>query len=316
MAVNQVFWGVYENGAWTKLPLRPDAVAPCTFGPTATWGSVFGFSGDGSTVLGGSYGNGCSQALFRATKWTAGGGTQTLSKSPDSPTRANRANGSSYDGSVIIGWDDHATGLRRGAYWVNGVQHFFGSLDPTISFVGEGLDITNDGSTIVGNQAGVDLPGQLSKKAAWRYDTAGQTLEMLSDNTNDRRGAAYVISDDGKVLSGWSDLQFGRLATIFTDDLGWTSFKAFLNAQGTWYEGTDIVNATGISADGSRILGYSATTVGNTGWILDTPKVVVCHRSPDNPGQKTQTLDVTFPDGLHEHLAHGDAVGVCQHGGV
>jgi hypothetical protein len=314
--LNQSFWGVYENGAWTALPPRPGAVSPCVGGTVGVWGTVFGLSGDGSTVVGGTYGSGCGTASFDATKWTVGGGMETLAKSPDSPTRSYRANGANYDGSVIIGWDDHTTGIRRGAYWVNGVQYFFGTLDPNILFVGEGHDVTGDGSTIVGQQAGADLPGQPAKKAAWRYSVANQTLEMLSDNTNDRRGAVRVISDDAKVLSGWTDLQLGRLATIFTDDLGWTPFKAFLNAQGTWYEGSDILNANGISSDGSRIMGNSATFFGNTAWVLDTPKVVLCHRSPDNPGQKTQTLDVTFPDGLGEHLAHGDAVGLCQHGGV
>ena len=55
-------------------------------------------------------------------------------------------------------------------------------------------------------------------------------------------------------------------------------------------------------------------TSGNRGFILDTPKAVVCHRAPGTTGEP-HTLDVTFPAGLGEHLAHGDPLGVRQHGG-
>jgi len=33
----------------------------------------------------------------------------------------------------------------------------------------------------------------------------------------------------------------------------------------------------------------------------------------NNPA--THNLDVSFPEGLGDHLAHGDTVGLCQHGG-
>jgi hypothetical protein len=313
LALNEVGWGIYENGAWTKLPLRADAVTPCLFGTIKNWGSSFGMSGDGQTVVGGSYANGCSNAGFRATKWTPTGGTVTLPKSPDSPTRANRANRANYDGSVIAGWDDHSFGYRRGVYWVNGAEHFFGSLGES-NFFGEGLNLTRDGSQIVGIQAGLDgIPG--AKKAAWRFHVPTGEMELLSNNSADRNGAAYTIDDAGSVISGWNTLSNNaRQATIWTEDLGWVPFGTFLNAQGTWYEGTEIGNGVDSSADGKRLLVYSATTGGNRGWILDIPKAVVCHRPPGYTGE-THTIDVTFPGGLGNHLAHGDTVGICQHGG-
>lgn len=158
-ATDTVYWGLYENGTWTALPLRPEAVTPCMFGSSKLWEAVFGISGDGRTVLGGTYANGCGNSSYRATKWTAKGGSVALPKSPDSPTRASRANKANYDGSAIVGYDDASHGYRRGAYWLNGEQHLIGSAnvanDPT-NFVGEALDITPDGSIIIGLQAGID----------------------------------------------------------------------------------------------------------------------------------------------------------------
>jgi hypothetical protein len=92
-------------------------------------------------------------------------------------------------------------------------------------------------------------------------------------------------------------------------------FNTFLNAQGTYTEGIALGNATAGSADGRTIAGFAASLFGNVGWIMNTPKSVLCHRPPDHPGQKTKTIDVTFPDSLGDHLAHGDTFGMCQHGG-
>ena len=310
-ASNQVFWGLYENGAWTALPKPAHAVTGCLFGSgIIQWGSPFGMSGDGQTVVGGVWTAGCASAGFDAAKWTAATGTVALPKSPDSPTRANRANKVSYDGSVIAGWDDNIFGNRRGAYWVNGVQHLFGSVDIS-NYYGEGLSVARDGSMIVGLQKGIQAN---EPKGAWRFHVATQQTDLLSDNTNDRQGGASTISDDGSVITGWTQLQNGRQATLWADGLGWAVFKDFLNVQGTYYEGTEVLNATDITADGHRLVGNSATLFGTQGWIIDMPKVVMCHRAPHTSGEP-HTIDIGFPDGIGDHLAHGDTIGLCQHGG-
>jgi len=143
-------------------------------------------------------------------------------------------------------------------------------------------------------------------------------MEGLSVNNgpNDRNGGAYAMSEDGNIIHGWNQLISGRQPTIWTAALGWHSFATFLNAQGTYTEGIGILNASASSADGHRATGAAQSQFGNVTWIMDTPKSVLCHRPPDHPGEKTFTIDVSFPDGLAGHLAHGDTLGMCQHGGV
>ena len=48
--------------------------------------------------------------------------------------------------------------------------------------------------------------------------------------------------------------------------------------------------------------------------IIEVPKAVVCHKAPGSTGAP-KNLDVTFPEGLAEHLAHGDTLGICPFGG-
>ena len=303
---NQIFWALHENGAWTLLPKRPDSTTTCS----GEWGSVWDISGDGQTVVGGTW-NTCASAGFRATIWTEATGTMALPKSPDSPTRASRANTVNYDGTCIGGWDDHSTGFRRGAYWMNGVETVFQPNPGVGTAVGEALN-SNDAGTILTGVNGAPTQG------GWRYFTSSNTMEVLSVNNgpNDRSGGAYQMSEDGSIIHGWNQLISGRQPTIWTTELGWFDFNLFLNAQGTYTEGIGIVNATTSSADGHRVAGSAQSQFGNVTWIMDTPKSVLCHRPPGHTGERTTTIDVSFPDGLGDHLLHGDTLGICQHGGV
>lgn len=308
-ASNVISWALHENGGWTILPKRADSTAPCTGGGGPSWGAPWDISGDGQTIVGGTWST-CASAGFRATTWRAGEGTLALPKSPDSLNRASRANTVNYDGTVIGGWDDHSTGFRRGAYWNNGVETVF-APNPNVAAVGEALKTNNAGTIVMGTNGA-------PTKGGWRYFTGPGTMEVLSVNNGptDRQGAAYVLSEDGSIVFGWNQLTSGRVPTIWTQALGWHDLNVFLNAQGTYADGILIANATASSADGLKVAGWAATLFGNTGWVIETPKSVLCHRPPEHPRQKTFTIDVSFPDGLAEHLAHGDTLGVCQHGGV
>ena len=139
---------IYANNAWTVLPPVPGAVA-CgsdSAGPSVT--QAYGISGDGSTVVGLSYGNqGCGTSTIRGFKWTAGGGTVALPKF-DAPRRASRANAVNYNGTVIVGWDDANNGQRRGVQWRNGTPSLIRRNNLS---VGEALDVSRDGQYITGH---------------------------------------------------------------------------------------------------------------------------------------------------------------------
>jgi uncharacterized membrane protein len=302
---------VYENGVWTVLPLVPGATTPCDGG----WGSTFDISGDGSTVVGLSWGSGCANVGARGF-YSRNGVTTALPKSPDSPTRASRANAVSYDGSLVVGWDDASTGARRGAYWhvaedgTSGPANVLALMYPSMSFLGEALDVTRDGSQIVGQQA-TPVGGSVSTGWYYREDSGLGTYPTFPGTS----GAAAATSDDAGVVGGWGNaFPTTRTPALWTADLGWANLNTLMNAQGTYAQDLVLANPTAISADGRTVTGWAFSIFGQVGWALKMPKAVVCHAPLDNPSN-SRTLDVTFPDGLGEHLAHGDILGMCQHGG-
>src|SRR5262249_14788544 len=138
------------------------------------WGTVYGLSGDGSTIVGGTYTKAsCRQDGFRATKWSAAGGGEGLPKEPaTAATTASRANSAHYDGSIVGGWDDHSTGFRRGAMWQGGVETFLGPQGLIPYAVGEALDVTRDGTKILGSAGGPDF-------GAYIYHTGNGQLDIL-----------------------------------------------------------------------------------------------------------------------------------------
>jgi hypothetical protein len=314
-----VKWGIRDNatGTWQVVP-TPNA-GTCTdstqgFGNVTRVGTVFGLSGDGSTVVGSTYNNGansCKKSL--ATKWTAAGGAQTLEKYPNPTTNPeNRANAVNYDGSVIVGYDNSPN--RNGVYWKNGVEHFMGS--PTQSpFVGEASDVTGDGVTVVG-QAGNNPTGNpASPKGAYKFYTTNDSVETVGIAEVNGSATGLKTSDAGTVISGFSRLGSTTTPKIWTSGIGWSDFTQFLNSQGIYAPEMTFFWANGISSTGTVLAGSSATSQGTVTWRIEIPKAIVCHKSPGGNSQTTHNLDVTFPVGLDDHLAHGDTLGLCEHGG-
>ena len=96
----------------------------------------------------------------------------------------------SDDGSTIVGWYD-VNGPRLGVRWVNGQVAEFGT--PTFP-VGEALNVTPDGSTIVGMNAGLS-------QNPWLWTSAGglQLLDRVAPNFN---ASANAVSDNGRIVAG------------------------------------------------------------------------------------------------------------------
>ena len=315
-ASNVIAPAVYENGAWTILPLRPDAVTPCSGG----WGSAYDISGDGSTVVGLSYANGCSQSngTIRGF-WSRNGATIALPKSPDALPRAGRANTVNYDGTVVGGWDDASNGYRRGAYWNVGLDGVAGpanivQTDPT-NPSGEALEVSADGTTILGYNGRMNASD--FDTLAWHITPPG-SLEFFPNLEGGHQASAIAVSDDKRVVGGYSGvgdwIPYTRVPTIWTEELGWTNLNLFLNAQGTYAQDITIANPMAMSGNGQVITGWAGSIFGSVGWVVKMPKVVICHANPGNPAI-THTIDVSFPGGMADHLAHGDTIGMCQTGG-
>jgi uncharacterized membrane protein len=294
---------IYANGAWTILPHVPGAVACNNSDAGPAYTEAYGISGDGSTVVGLSYGTqGCGLSTIRGFKWTAAGGTVALPKF-DAPSRASRANAVNYDGSVIVGWDDANSGQRRGAQWRNGVSSLI--KKGTLS-VGEAMGVSGDGQHIVGSiNSATNYDAWL-----WSQPSGIQDLGALAGQGG---GYTSAINDDASVVVGQS-WNFGTgilTPTIWTSGMGATDFNQFLSAQGVNTSGIAIATGMAMSADGRTITGYAQSPIGHLGWVVKTPTSVVCHAPAGSPTQ-LQTTAVSFPQGLDAALASGDTLGPCQ----
>jgi uncharacterized membrane protein len=285
---------IYANDAWTVLPPVPGAVACDNGGTGPSYTHAYDISGDGSTVVGISYGaQGCGSATIRGFKWTAAGGTVALPK-VDAPTRASRANAVNYDGSVIVGWDDANSGQRRAVQWRNGAQSLIKRNNLS---VGEALDVSTDGQHITG------VSNSATNANAWLWSPPG--VALLGPLVGYESSLSGALSDDASVITGQAlDFDLSIITpTIWTSGLGQTDFNQFLSAQGVVTTGLGMRLGMSMSANGQTITGYANGPYGYVGWVLKIPTALVCHSS--------QQLAVAFPEGLDEHLGHGDMMGAC-----
>jgi probable HAF family extracellular repeat protein len=253
---------IWQRSAEWKLlgSIAPNA-APCD----NLLSSAYDASADGKVIVGLAW-NGCS--IARAFRWEESTGMVDLGSTVAG--RSSRANGVSGDGRVVVGWQDHATGFRMGARWVDGRQTVFtGGAE----FVGEAFAATTNGSTIVGQ---VCRGGDLLDQSAWSWTAAGGVVCLPPPRIRlplVYLGAAYAVSDDGRVIAGAQSFGLDSEAVIWIDRAP-HYLKDYLRANGVPSAFEDWVNTgfvLGMSRDGRVLVGYGAGPRDFTGYVVILP---------------------------------------------
>lgn len=270
------------------------------------YSSASGISGDGSTIVGGSYAA-TPGAVRLGYRWSGPGTYQTLGA--QAPYPWSGAQSANHDASVIVGGlsTPIAPGfaLTQAARWTQATG--FQALGYTRPghFDSYAYAVSRDGSTIVGRSGTTvgeafvwnessgmrvlpPLPGSSESAAtATNHDGSiivgsagpnynfamwrnGQVFD-LGRLANMSSSGASAVSDDGSVVVGTS-YGPGQFATIWTPSRGIERLVDYLAASGVVVPGgVNLVEATGISADGRTIVGTGNTTTQALGFVVTIP---------------------------------------------
>ncbi len=224
--------------------------------------SGWGISGDGQHVVGLGW---VDAGTAHATRWAEGTGTVDMGSTV--PGMSSRANGTDYDGSVVVGWQDGEFGGRNGAVWVDGVQTVI--LDGDGFNVGEAQSVSADGQWVTG----IAFSNQ-----SWRYNTVTTAFEYLEPVAGDfffPTAFGTGISDDGSTIVG-SVRDFGP--PIFGTGVVWQdgavmTLADFFTSAGVAYEPGFLFSVPlAISGDGLTYSGLGLSpSEGVIGWVVTVP---------------------------------------------
>jgi len=270
------------------------------FLPPATGTSwALAVSGDGSTVVGNS---GSPDQVFR---WTASSGMAGLGYLPTGGS--STANAVNADGSVVVGAGAttvNGVGAQLAYRWTSSTGMVaLGALPGMYESIANG--VSANGAVVVGSSDCTNATSCLSSPQAFRWTAAhgmvglgflpGQTsstASAISANGNVVIGnsggeavswiggaisdlgtfSANAVNADGSVIVGTTGLE----ADIWTEANGLKSVQNLLVADGVNLTGWELIAATGVSADGSVIVGFGTDPQGlRESWLAQLPIAAV-----------------------------------------
>ena len=242
-----------QAGAWSVL-----GSLGASSGSDASSG--WGVSGDGQQVVGlGWVTAGSANAIY----WTQGSGVVSLGTTV--PNRSTRANATDFDGDVVVGWQDNATGFRQGAFWTNGVQTLISSAGGQP--MGELGAVSADGRWV----GGLGVGSNNFQAYLWNASTGVIDLGHLQPTY---RGSVTGISADGRIAVGF-DRPFGP--ALFGRGFLWTAATGMVDLNtvaanaGINVGNTILSLPLAISADGLTIVGAGLAGGQAIGWRLVLP---------------------------------------------
>jgi probable HAF family extracellular repeat protein len=269
----------WEDGVMAHIPCDRRLGAPD--GPST--GYAFAVSDDGSVVVG-----------EPAFSWTGADGCEFLGTLSVSESARSSAEGVSADGWVIVGQSDSELGpivnppgcvalreVREAFRWeVNGCDPD-GLDNPCMVGLGDlpggaiqslATDVSADGSVVVGASQS-DLCNE-----AFRWDWEDGVMKGLGTLPSlGITSIALAVSADGSVIVGYVGA-----SSIFGPSVGafiWDETHGMRSLRGVLVDdfaldltGWTLTSATGVSADGSTIVGEGINPDGfNEGWIAVLP---------------------------------------------
>lgn len=247
-----------QGSGWQELmpPTPPDGGLL-----DQSYGSAWAVSGDGSSVIGLYWRPGAPGGSAHATRWTAGSGVVDLG----SGGRSSRASGVNQDGTVVVGFDEHAvTGVRVAAVWVNGVKTI---IDPAPDGVSEANGVNAAGTRVVGRT--YDPVRTYPVATLWRKLGGVWSPQRLGalPGTMPSPGfglsTARDVSADGSVVVGYNRFNQPWEATgfIWTQPTGMVDVVDYLASHGVVLTNFDVLDLTAVSDDGETMVGYGQDTV-------------------------------------------------------
>jgi probable HAF family extracellular repeat protein len=216
--------------------------------------SSYDTSADGKVIVGLAW-NGCR--IARAFRWEESTGMVDLGSTVAG--RSSRANGVSGDGSLVVGWQEHSTGPRQGARWVNGRQELFAG---PAGIVGEAHAVNTDGSIVVGQTCRFATAQAPNDQSAWIW-SASNGVECVPVPQLRRPGFLGIMlatSDDGRVIGGAHSFGLESEAVLWIDRSP-SYLRDYLRANGVTNAFEGWINTgfiTGVSPDGRVLVGYGA----------------------------------------------------------
>jgi probable HAF family extracellular repeat protein len=203
-------------------------------------------SADGSIIVGSSYTSGFNGSV--SARWTAA--TGLMSNGGTGSTCAAITS----DGSVA-GGTDNVNGFSTATRWTSpGVLQHLSVLTGADS--AEAFAISADGSMAAG-YSGDQFNGTYDHAARWTgLAGGGGVIQDLDAQGGLDFSFAYAMSADGSVVVGSSSAAPGDHAFLWTSALGMVNLNTYLPSLGLDLTGWTLTSATGISADGSAIVGY------------------------------------------------------------
>jgi probable HAF family extracellular repeat protein len=204
----------------------------------------WGINGDGSVIVGYSYGPG------RGYRWTAAGGMQNLGTLPGGSYSESRA--VSSDGNVVAGYST-ITFPGHAARWtqVTGWQDI-GTLGGGHMSIAQG--ISGNGQVIVGESY---LPGNWPGNA-FRWTDGGGMQDLGPSST------AFDANWDGSIIVG----KVQGWAMLWSSSTGMVDLNNWLPSQGVNLSGWQLTSAEAISPDGSAIAGSGVHNGIMRGWVV------------------------------------------------
>ena len=287
--------GIWQGGTtWAPVTLPAGSVVSAG---TLSYGTGISDNGD---VVGHSY---PANNRPKALRFDAATNTAVNLDTPSWSTQS-RGNGITADGTTTFGRYRASWGFLLGSVWRDGVMTPIGTNENPI---GEVLGASGDGNVFVGANIALD-GGQ-----AYRWTFEGG-LEPIGSLPFAGFGftAAYAANHDASVIVGFAGQANSRRGWLWTRQLGIMSLDEFLTTQGTFIQpGWALRSPLAVSADGRKITGWGVTNTALVGFLVDIQKVKICHAPPGNPNN-AHTIEVAFPEGLEDHLEHGDTLGPCE----
>lgn len=250
-----------STGQWTTL-------GSLGFMIDSTLSGGFGISGDGNTVVGLSWADTTGgYAYAHGVAWNPAEGIMDLGSLHDSIQRSTRANAVSYDGSIVVGWQDY-NGPWKSAVWrKNPGGGYFPNEYLLIDTTGSATDEYNqlgECSCISGDGIWIGGYGDYANNGQpwiWSRPTGVVNLGTLP---NAGQGFVSGINTDGTMAVGWFDGQLWgdpQIPFIWTSASGIQNLNDYIhNVLGLSTGPVIVYSASCLSENGGYIAGYGIDT--------------------------------------------------------